>query len=370
MFKNVLKMFKTHPSKMKKILSFLGVFVSFSYAISQQKPNIIIILLDDMGYSDMGAFGGEIHTPHMDRLARGGLRFTQSYNSARCCPSRASLLTGLYSHQAGIANFTLKHNDTATKGPAYLNHLNTHCVTLAEVFKKVGYNTYGVGKWHVGSQQPELPTNRGFDEYYGYVHGHSQRQWDKTIYQHYPKDRQLALNVDTKEYYATDVFNDYALEFIKQGQQKNAPFFLYLAHSSPHFPLHAPATTRDKYVQTYRKGWDVLRQQRYQRQKKLGLVTAGWSFTKLSQVPLDRPDIANHFSGKTNPSWDHLSKARQEDLAYRMATFAAMIEHVDRGIGNILAHLEKTGALANTLILLTSDNGACYEWGPFGFDGR
>lgn len=329
------------------------------------RPNIIVVLLDDMGYSDIGAYGGEVRTPNIDRLAGNGLRFTQSYNSARCCPSRASLLTGLYSHQAGIANFT-GGDQSGKRGPAYLGRLNKQCVTLARVLKTAGYSTYGVGKWHVGGA--ENPIDRGFDEFYGFLHHHSNPQWQMKRYKRYPEDREPEIKYEPGKYYATDAFNDYALEFVRQGQRKDVPFFLYLAHSSPHFPLHAPAETRDSYLDIYRRGWDELRKERYERQTKSGLVTDSWTYTKRSEVPKDSENIANGYPGKQNPAWDAVPPARREDLVYRMATFAAMIEHVDRGIGRIIAHLEKTGALDNTLIMLTSDNGACYEWGPFGFD--
>ena len=334
---------------------------------AQTRPNIIVVLVDDMGYSDTGAFGGEVRTPNIDRLASGGLRFTQTYNSARCCPSRASLLTGLYSHQAGIANFT-GPDRSATKGPAYLGRLNKKCVTLAEVLRNADYGTYCVGKWHVGHQ--ENPVIRGFDEFYGYIRGHSTDQWNVKNYARLPADRKAEIEYKPGTFYATDAFSDYALEFIRQGQKRKKPFFLYLAHSSPHFPLQAPAATRDTYVGIYRRGWDVLRKERYERQKKSGLLTASWKFTERSAVPVDRADIANGYPGKRNPPWNSLPAKRREDLSYRMATFAAMLEHVDRGIGRILGHLEKSGDLDNTLILFTSDNGACYEWGPFGFDGR
>ncbi len=329
-------------------------------------PNVVIILLDDMGYSDLGSFGGEIETPHMDALAKGGLRFTQSYNSARCCPSRASLLTGLYSHQTGIANFTGRDR-TEERGPAYLGRLNKTCVTLGEVLRAAGYATYGVGKWHVGHQ--ELPTDRGFDEYYGYVRGYAADQWDPAKNIRLPEGRALEIEYDREDFYATDAFSDYAVEFVRQGQSSGRPFFLYLAHSSPHFPLHAPASTRDKYVATYLRGWDTLREKRYERQMAIGLADDSWSFTGLSQVPEDKPEVANHYAGQVNPTWDSLEKDRQVDLAYRMATFAAMIEHVDIGVGRIVEALEENGDLENTLILVTSDNGACYEWGPYGFDG-
>ena len=347
-------------------ISFLIIVFFFCFRILDAgKPNVIVILVDDMGYSDLGSFGGEIRTPHLDQLAKNGLRFTQNYNSARCCPSRASLLTGLYSHQAGIANFTGR-DSTDRLGPAYLGKLNKQCITLAEVLKGVGYSTYGVGKWHVGYE--EIPTDRGFDEYYGYVRGHSTSQWEADNYQRLPEGRKQELKYKNDEFYATDVFNDYAIEFLSQAQKKKEPFFLYLAHSSPHFPLEAPAETRDSYLKTYRKGWDKLRKERFERQKKLGLTTDSWKFTDLSDVPVDRDDIANQFAGKPNPNWKDVPENRQEDLVYRMATFAAMIDHVDQGIGKILSLLEKGGDLENTLILFTSDNGACYEWGPYGFD--
>ena len=345
----------------------LSALLTWATLSLEAKPNVIVILVDDMGYSDAGAFGGEVRTPNVDRLAKGGLRFTQNYNSARCCPSRASLLTGLYSHQAGIANFT-GGDRSAKKGPAYRGRLSKQCVTLAEALKAAGYNTYGVGKWHVGHQ--ESPETRGFDEYYGYTRGYSANQWDLNSYRRLPADRKPEIEYNPENFYATDAFSDYAVEFVKQAQGKKEPFFLYLAHSSPHFPLQAPAKTRDTYLEIYRRGWDVLRKERYERQKKSGLVTKSWQFTELSDVPTDREDIANGFPGKQNPAWKEVAADRREDLVYRMATFAAMVDHVDQGIGRILRQLEKGGDLDDTLILFTSDNGACYEWGPFGFDGH
>ena len=166
--------------------------LAFALCSSGVKPNVIVVLVDDMGYSDLGSFGGEVRTPHLDRLAANGLRFTQNYNSARCCPSRASLLTGLYSHQAGIANFTGR-DSTDRLGPAYLGKLNKQCMTLAEVLKSSGYGTYGVGKWHVGHE--EKPTDRGFDEYYGYIRGHSTSQWKAGNYMRLPEGKKPELDL-------------------------------------------------------------------------------------------------------------------------------------------------------------------------------
>ena len=200
---------------MKLVLNFILISL-ISWVNGQSTPNIIVVLVDDMGYSDLGSFGGEVRTPNIDHLASNGLRFTQNYNSARCCPSRASLLTGLYSHQAGIANFT-GGDQSKRLGPAYLGRLNNHCVTLAEVLKSAGYQTYGVGKWHVGHQA--LPTDRGFNEYYGYVRGHSASQWQPEKYQRLPEGRENELSYEEGSFYATDAFSDYAVEFIQQAEK-------------------------------------------------------------------------------------------------------------------------------------------------------
>ena len=340
---------------------------SFAKA-SEGKPNILVVLFDDLGYSDLGCYGGEIQTPNIDALAANGVRFESFYNSARCCPSRASLMTGLYPPQAGIASFTTRNPDKK-RGPAYLGRLNDQCVTLAEVLKPAGYGCYYVGKWHLHDETG--PTRRGFDEFFGYRQDHSHDQWDANYYQRLPKGRKKEIDRPQGEFYATDVFNEYALEFIRQGQSRKKPWFLFLGHSSPHFPVQAPAASADKYDKIYQRGWDVLRDQRYERMKKIGLIDGDrWTLTERSLVPVDRPDIANGYPGKPNPAWASLPEPRRRDLARRMALFAAMVEHVDDGMGRIVAHLKKTGDYDNTLILILSDNGACYEWGPFGFDGK
>jgi len=342
-----------------------------AFESSDQKnsqPNIIIVLADDLGYSDLGCYGGEIDTPNIDSLAAGGVKFTQLYNSARCCPSRASLMTGLYPSQAGIGDFTT-NNPSPTRGPGYLGRLNDQCVTIAEALKPAGYGCYYVGKWHMHTQTG--PIKRGFDEFYGYTQDHSHDQYDKDYYIRLPEGRKKEIDPPAKDYYATDVFNEYAIEFIKQGQKTDKPWFLFLGHSSPHFPVQAPAERADKYFETYMRGWDVLREERYNRLRKNGLVQGSqWTLSPRSLVPVDRDDIANGFSGQPNPAWDSLDLDRQRDLARRMAVFAAMVEGVDVGVGQIIEHLKSTEDFENTLILFLSDNGACYEWGPFGFDGR
>ncbi|MBI1358295.1 MAG: sulfatase-like hydrolase/transferase [Acidobacteria bacterium] len=349
---------------MKK-LALLTLFCGVSLAAAE-RPNVIVLLFDDLGYSDLGCYGGEIQTPNIDKLARNGVRFESFYNSARCCPSRASLMTGLYPPQAGIASFTTRQ--PSPKGPAYLGRLNDRCATLGETLGRAGYSCYYVGKWHLHNETG--PIERGFDEFFGFTFDHSHDQWDAAYYERLPKGRKKEIDRPQGEFYATDVFNEYALEFIRQGQKKDKPWFLFLGHSAPHFPVQAPPEDADKYFQTYLRGWDVLRQERFERMKQIGLVDGErWTLTDRSIVPVDRDDIANGFSGQQNPAWETVDQDRRMDLARRMALFAAMVEHVDRGVGKIVAHLEKTGQLDNTLFLLLSDNGACYEWGPYGFDG-
>lgn len=351
---------------MKLLALFLSLLMACS-AVASEQPNIIVILADDLGYSDLGCYGGEINTPNLDALAAGGVRMTQVYNSARCCPSRASLMTGLYPSQAGIGDFTT-NKPSPTRGPGYIGRLNDDCVTMAEVLKPAGYGCYYVGKWHL--HQDTGPIRRGFDEFYGYTRGHSHDQYDSEYYIRLPEDRQKEIDPPADDYYATDAFNDYALEFIRQGQQTGKPWFLFLGHSSPHFPVQAPAERADKYMSTYLRGWDVLREERFERMKKLGLVNGDhWDLTERSLVPVDRDDIANHYAGQQNPAWASLDQDRQFDLARRMAVFAAMVEGVDLGVGRVVDHLKATGDFDNTMMVFLSDNGACYEWGPFGFDG-
>ncbi|MFO0941526.1 MAG: arylsulfatase [Pirellulales bacterium] len=337
-----------------------------SSGFAQQRPNVLVILADDLGYSDLGCYGGEISTPNIDRLAAGGVKLAHLYTSARCCPTRASLMTGLYPTQAGIGDFTLAQSDKS-KGPGYLGRLTDKCVTIAEALKPYGYQNYYVGKWHMHSATG--PIQRGFDEFYGYMDDHSHDQYDAKYYKRLPADRRAEVVVEDDKYYATDVFNQYAIEFIHQGQKSGKPWFVFLGHSSPHFPIQAPADRVAKYQQLYRRGWDELRRERFDRMQQLGLVNEHWKFTNRSMVPVDDDPVANGFSGQQNPAWVDLDSDRQKDLAQRMAVFAAMVESVDIGVGRIVDQLSKTGQLENTLILFLSDNGACYEWGPFGFDG-
>lgn len=262
-------------------------------------------MVDDMGYSDLGCFGGEVATPHLDALAEGGLRFTQFYNAGRCCPTRASLLTGLYQHQAGIGMMT---KDLGT--PAYQGYLNDRCVTIAEALAPAGYFTGISGKWHVGSAPEHWPLKRGFDRFYGTPQGGGHH------YRNLP-GRDLVLNDRIipmpKDWYSTTAFTDHALRFLEEGFEQKKPVFLYLAYTAPHWALHAPDEEIAKFRGRYRKGWQPMREERFARQRNIGLFPEN---TRLS--PQD----------KRVPAWDKVNDQNEMDL--RMATHAAMVHLVDR----------------------------------------
>lgn len=336
---------------MKRITSLSLVLVtacavapSTSTPRAAAKPNIVVIMVDDMGFSDIGCYGGETETPHLDALASNGLRFTQFYNTGRCCPTRAALLTGLYQHQAGIGHMTGDYGL-----PAYRGFLNDKCVTIAEALKPAGYFSAICGKWHVGSKPDDWPLKRGFDRFYGTPQGGGHH------YRNLP-GRDLVLN-DTvipmpKDWYSTTAFTDYAVRFLNEGFRAGKPVFLYLAYTAPHWALHAPAEEIARFRGRYMNGWQSVREARFARQKKMKLFPPG---TKLS--PRDRKI----------PKWASVKDKAEMDL--RMATHAAMVHLIDRGIGRVVETLKQHDQLDNTLILFLSDNGASAESGPTGFTG-
>ncbi|MGL4944212.1 MAG: arylsulfatase [Thermoguttaceae bacterium] len=334
-------------------------------AAVETRPNIVLILADDVGYSDLGCYGGEIATPCLDSLAAGGVRFTQFYNTTRCCPSRASLNTGLYPHQAGIG---LMDGHSQRRG--YEGFLTDRCVTLAEVLKSAGYKTFMSGKWHMGTESG--PIRRGFDEYFGLLRGHSSSYFTPKPHVRLPDGRPMR-NYAEGEYYATDIFTDYALDFLAEAREVNVngerpPFFLYVAYTAPHFPLHAPKNEIAKYADVYLKGWDTVRNERFVRQQNLGLIDANVRLTPRGNVPKNWANAQTGWADRDNPAWDTLDADRRADLARRMAIYAAMIDSMDQNIARIVADLKQHNELDNTLILFLSDNGACAEWDPFGFD--
>jgi arylsulfatase A-like enzyme len=326
---------------MKISIVSLALSVAFAFtavtAASQPRPNIVLILADDMGFSDIGCYGGEIETPNIDRLAANGLRFTQFYNTARCCPTRASLLTGLYPHQAGVPHMV----DNA-RLPLEQRQLSRRAATIAEVLRANGYGTAMSGKWHVcpvDSHQTNGPLARGFDRFYGIIHGGSSYYAPVTLM----RDTDKITNVPPN-YFLTDQIAEYAARYIRDFSREGNPFFLYVAFTAPHWPLHAPEEDFQKYCARYRRGWDMLRQERHRRQIDMGIVDKRW--------PLAPRD------GEAR-SWEEV--ANQDWQAQRMAVYAAQVERMDRGIGAILGALRDAGALENTLILFLSDNGGCAE---------
>jgi arylsulfatase A-like enzyme len=330
-------------------------------ATPAKRPNILLILADDLGYSDLGCYGGEIATPNIDRLASGGVRFTQLYNNARCCPSRAALLTGQHPHKVGMGNMV---GGQARGGfPGYTGRVSASARFLPAVLRDSGYTTVMSGKWHLG--QPG-PIERGFDEFYGMLHGFDSF-WDATKYTRLPAGRPAARTDDP--FYATDAITDNALSFLSSARQApSKPWFLYLAYNSPHFPLHAPKDLIDKYEKVYERGWDTIREQRFARMRRLGLIDPRWEMSPRSVVGPNRVSDLNGWADKQNPAWQTIPADRQKDLARRMAIFAAMVDRMDQNIGRVIRDLEAKQELDDTLILFSSDNGACAEWDPWGFD--
>lgn len=337
----------------RKVLTlfFLMLSVSaFTETTAQQRgantPNIILILADDMGFSDIGCYGGEVKTPVLDKLAEEGLRYKQFYNTARCCPTRASLLTGLYPHQAGMGWMAAADLRTT---PAYQGDLNDQCVTIAEVLKPAGYSTYMTGKWHLsrdrkteGYVTDNWPIQRGFERYFGIVPGGA-NYFTPMVYSN--NHRYKAPD----DFYLTDAISDTSVRYIEEhfAQEPKKPFFMYVAYTAPHWPLHAPKEVIEKYKNAYKRGWDVLRGERFKRQQEIGLFDEK---TRLS--PRDAQVVA----------WNTLSEAEKEDMSMRMAIYAAQIDIMDQGIGRIVNSLKEQGQLDNTLIFFLSDNGACAEY--------
>jgi arylsulfatase len=319
------------------IITCAAVISGVNAETKPQRPNIVIIMADDMGFSDLGCYGSEIATPNIDRLAAGGLRFTQFYNTARCCPTRGCLLTGLYPHQAGVGHMVGKG-----PAPAYQGYLNDRCVTIAEVLRKGGYRTLMAGKWHVGEERPHWPCDRGFDEYFGLISGASN-------YFRLDPGRKMARNNEPFEpsgdrFYMTDAFADQAVKFLDKYGREPAPFFLYLAYTSPHWPLHAWPEDVAKYRGKYKSGWDALRERRHKQQIALGIVDARW--------PLSPRD-------PKAPAW--ADAADKDNLDLRMAVYAAQIDRMDQNIGKVLSTIGEIGAEQNTLVLFLADNGGCAE---------
>lgn len=321
------------------------------------RPNILIILADDMGFSDIGCYGSEIHTPNLDTLAKSGLRYTRFYNYTRCCPSRAALLTGLYPHQAGVGDMVDEYAARARaqlNSPAYSDHLNPEAPTIAEVLRTAGYQTAMTGKWHLGYRPAEWPAARGFDHslaqiegamnYYGYGPQHSLPRGQRRFLPMALDDQ--PFTPPQEGFFTTDAYTDFAVKQVRAHRGADKPFFLYLAYNAPHWPLQARPETIAKYRHTYDAGWDQVRQARYERLKALGIIEP--------QCPLaPRPARLRE--------WENLPPQKQATWQEWMAVYAAQVEELDAGIGRVLAALRETGQETNTLVLFFSDNGGAAE---------
>lgn len=299
---------------------------------------------DDMGYSDIGCYGGEIKTPNLDELAANGMRFTQFYNAARCCPTRASLLTGLYPHQAGMGWMTGLETDLAP----YQGDLNSNCVTLAQVAKSAGYSTFMTGKWHVSrnvraeGSKHNWPLQRGFDRFYGTIQGAGNFYDPATLCRDNTLITPFTDSLRSPEnFYYTDALSDEAVRFIRERKQ-DAPFFLYMPYTAAHWPMHAKPEDIQKYKGVYDKGWSEIREARLERMKALGVVAQN---SKLS--PLDVHE------------WEE--ENNKDVMAGRMEVYAAMVDAMDQGIGRVIKALKEEGVFENTLIMFLQDNGGCAE---------
>ena len=342
-----------------RMTRFLTVFFCWaSLAMADDKalrPNIILIMADDMGFSDIGCYGGEIQTPNLDQLAEHGLRYTQFYNTARCCPTRASLMTGLYAHQTGMGAMT---RPTPLRG--YQGHINRNCVTIAEVLKQAGYATFMSGKWHLTEDKNKLvtgskhnwPRQRGFDRFFGTIAGAGSFYTPQTL----TLDN-APITEFPKDFYYTTAIGEHGAQFIREhgADENDQPFFLYVPFTAPHWPLHALEKDIKKYRGKYLKGWDAIRAERHARQLKMGLVDQRW------------PISARH---ERAPAWETLDKAKQKEMDERMAIYAAMIDSMDQAIGQILKAVADLDQTENTMVLFLADNGGCDESGLYGFERK
>jgi arylsulfatase A-like enzyme len=313
--------------------------IAQSQTALNKKPNIIVILTDDMGFSDIGCYGSEINTPNIDKLAKNGVRFSHFYNTARCSPSRASLLTGLYPHQAGMGHLSTENYTEE----GYVDDLSSHAVTMAEVFKSAGYATYMTGKWHIAKDilnQNDIrnwPMQRGFQRYFGTLNGSGSFYDPGTLVSN------NSYIAPGENFYYTNAITDTAVKFINEHKTAN-PFFFYIAYTSAHWPLHAPEKEVQKYKGVYDKGWDAIRTARFNKLQKLGIISKEAVLTE---------------RGVSIPAWEN---APMKDWQVRkMEVYAAMIDMMDQGIGKIISTLEQKGILDNTVIFYMHDNGGCAE---------
>ena len=326
---------------------FLTFIISIATALADDRPNIVIILADDMGFSDMGSFGGEINTPNLDAIANDGVRFSQFYTHASCSPTRSMLLSGTDTHVNGLGNMSEWTAPNQKGVPGYEGYLNNSIATLPQLLKDSGYHTYMTGKWHMGKRPELIPRARGFERDFSLLDGGGS-YWDmKNVVAVSPK---LVFTEDgrylrelPKGYYATKTYTDKMIGYIEEGRKDDKPFFAYVAHQAPHDPYHLPREWRNRHVGEYDKGWDIVRRERLQRQKELGIVDKK---TQLSERMWFVPDPTV------------LAPAPRSILGMKMELYAGMVENMDHHIGRLVDYLKSIGEYENTVFIVFGDNGA------------
>ena len=318
-----------------------------SNAATGKRPNIVIILADDMGFSDMGCFGGEIKTPNLDSLAKAGVRFTQFYTSASCSPTRSMLLSGVDTHLNGLGNMNEMTAPNQRDAVGYEGYLNNRVATLPQVLKDAGYHTYMAGKWHMGMAPDRIPRARGFERDFALLDG-AGSYWDMQNFSaNTPKstftEDSRYLNKLPKNYYATKTYTDKMIGYIEANRADGKPFFAYVAHQAPHDPYHLPRDWRNRHVGEYDKGWDAVRKERLQRQIEMGLVPKG---TELAERMWFLPDSTV------------LAPAARAISGKKMELYAGLVENMDYHVGRLIDHLKKIGEYDNTIFIVFGDNGA------------
>ena len=330
----------------------LALGAASAQAAPAKRPNILLIVADDLGYTDLGAYGAEISTPNLDKLASGGVKMTGFYASPFCSPTRAMLMSGSDNHLAGFGDMAELMLPEQRGKPGYEGYLNARVVPMAQVLKDAGYRTAMAGKWHLGVKEEYSPAASGFEQSYAMVMGGASHWGDqsgivamdpakppKAIY----RENGKAIDIPRDGFYSSQAFTDKLLDYLKSGEKSGKPFFGYLAFTAPHWPLHAPDADIAKYEGRYKEGYDKLRKERLERMKRLGIV------------PADTPVYEGHAHW---PKWESLTPAQQEAEARRMTVYSAMVDHMDRQIGRVLDYLKAKGELDNTFIFFMSDNGA------------
>ena len=330
----------------------LALGAASAQAAPAKRPNILLIVADDLGYTDLGAYGAEISTPNLDKLASGGVKMTGFYASPFCSPTRAMLMSGSDNHLVGFGDMSELMLPEQRGKPGYEGYLNARVVPMAQVLKDAGYRTAMAGKWHLGVKEEFSPATSGFEQSYAMVMGGASHWGDqsgivamdpakppKAIY----RENGKAIDIPRDGFYSSQAFTDKLLDYLKSGEKSGKPFFGYLAFTAPHWPLHAPDADIAKYEGRYKEGYDKLRKERLERMKRLGIV------------PADTPVYEGHAHW---PKWESLTPAQQEAEARRMTVYSAMVDHMDRQIGRVLDYLKAKGELDNTFIFFMSDNGA------------